>query len=105
MKTLAIDSFIKASFVRGWDTEHGGLFYFLDVEGESPVQLEWDMKLWWPHNEAMIALLMAYVATDDAKLLTHFAAVFDYSYSHVGCGRGSHCAGNTPAKHSQDTQQ
>ena len=83
LKTTAIDTFIKASFQRGWDAEHGGIFYFLDVDGESPVQLEWDMKLWWPHCEALIAFLMAYTATGDRQLLQQFATVFDYSYSRV----------------------
>ena len=45
---------------RGWDKEYGGLFYFRDVYGK-PVQEYWqDMKFWWPHNEAIIATLMAY---------------------------------------------
>lgn len=83
LKSLAIDKFILTSFNRGWDTKYGGLFYFLDVDGESPVQLEWDMKLWWPHNEAMIALLMAYIERRDADLLEKFSTVFNYCYSHV----------------------
>nr|KAG5711456.1 hypothetical protein BaRGS_025883 [Batillaria attramentaria] len=73
LQTTAIDSFIQASFKRGWDEQYGGIFYFLDVDGESPVQLEWDMKLWWPHCEALIAFLMAYSSTGDAKLLDNFA--------------------------------
>lgn len=28
-------------------------------------QLEWPMKLWWPHNEGMIALAMAYKVTGE----------------------------------------
>ena len=28
----------------GWDKKFGGLFYFLDIEGKPPEQLEWDMK-------------------------------------------------------------
>jgi N-acylglucosamine 2-epimerase len=44
---------------RGWDTEFGGLFYFRDLKG-LPVQEYWqDMKFWWPHNEAVIATLLA----------------------------------------------
>ncbi|KAK7102998.1 N-acylglucosamine 2-epimerase-like [Littorina saxatilis] len=82
LQTLAIDTFITTSFSRGWDPEFGGLFYFVDADGESPVQLEWDMKLWWAHNETMIAMLMAYTETGDTKLLANFATVFDYSYSH-----------------------
>lgn len=54
---------ITWSFEAGWDKDHGGLFYFLDAEGRSPVFLEWDMKLWWPHNEAMIAFAMLYEAS------------------------------------------
>ena len=34
------------SFEAGWDTEHGGIYYFLDREGYSPTELEWNMKLW-----------------------------------------------------------
>ena len=44
---------------RGWDKENGGMFYFVDVLGRPCEQLEWDMKLWWPQCEAMIALRLA----------------------------------------------
>ncbi|MEM1115242.1 MAG: AGE family epimerase/isomerase [Bacteroidota bacterium] len=49
---------VRASYRRGWDAEHGGLFYFLDADGHSPTQLEWSMKLWWPHCEALYAHLL-----------------------------------------------
>jgi N-acylglucosamine 2-epimerase len=48
------------SLERGWDEEKGGIFYMLDVENKPVMSLEWDMKLLWPHCEAMIALLYAY---------------------------------------------
>ena len=83
LKTTAINKFIVNPFLRGWDEKHGGLFCFVDVDGWSPTQLEWDMKLWWPHNEALIAFLMAYTATGEVQLLETFAKVFDWSYSHV----------------------
>lgn len=38
---------------RGWDKENGGMFYFVDVLGRPCEQLEWDMKLWWVHNEVL----------------------------------------------------
>ena len=79
----AIDKFIVRPFETGWDKKHGGLFYFLDVDGLSPTQLEWSMKLWWPHNEALIALLMAYTETGNELLLERFEEVFDYSFTHV----------------------
>ena len=30
----------------GWDQEHEGIYYFLDLQGHPPQQLEWDQKLW-----------------------------------------------------------
>ena len=44
----------------GWDKKHGGIIAFTDVSGKPPVQLEWDMKLWWPQCETMIAARLAY---------------------------------------------
>ena len=44
----------------GWDKEYGGLLYFIDCKGLPPEAYEHDMKLWWPHNEILIASLMAY---------------------------------------------
>jgi N-acylglucosamine 2-epimerase len=67
------------SLERGWDPEHGGIFYFLDVEGRQPVQLEWDMKLWWPHNEAIYAALLAYQLTGESRYENWFDKVLDWS--------------------------
>ena len=50
---------IDLSLKVGEDKKHGGLFAFVDAEGKPPVQLEWDMKLWWPQCEALIALRLA----------------------------------------------
>ena len=67
---------------RGWDQEHGGIFYFRDLHG-GPVQEYWhDMKFWWPHNEAILATLFAYRATGDAKYATWHRMVHDWSYQH-----------------------
>jgi len=43
----------------GWDEEYGGITYFMDSEGKPALPLESDQKLWWCHNEALIALLHA----------------------------------------------
>ncbi|CAL1531828.1 unnamed protein product, partial [Lymnaea stagnalis] len=82
LKQVALETFITESFNRGWDDEFGGLFYFMDADGRPPLQLEWDMKLWWPHNESMVAFLMAYKYTGEEKYLQQFAKVFDYAYGH-----------------------
>ncbi len=57
----------------------GGIIAFTDVEGKPPVQLEWDMKLWWPQCEAMIANKFAYNITKDEKYLKDFNALWDYA--------------------------
>lgn len=70
------------SLEMGWDKKHGGFLYFLDVEGRQPFQLEWDMKLWWPHNEAIYATLLAYALTGEKKYETWFEKILDWSLKH-----------------------
>lgn len=74
---LARDAFamMEGALDVGWDPEHGGLFYFLDADGFSPLQLEWSMKLWWPHCEAMIGTLIAWRTTGDARWWARFEEV------------------------------
>ncbi|RUS71156.1 hypothetical protein EGW08_021082 [Elysia chlorotica] len=81
LAALALD-IVSSSFRRGWDSRHGGLLSFIDLEDRPPTQLEWDMKMWWPHNEAMIAFLMAYKHTKDDGYLDKFGQVLDYSVKH-----------------------
>jgi N-acylglucosamine 2-epimerase len=67
---------------RGWDTEFGGIVYFLDVYGK-PVQEYWhDMKFWWPHNEAIIATLLAHELTGDAKYARWHQMAHDWAHGH-----------------------
>lgn len=73
---------IRNSHDLGWDKDHGGLFYFLDAEGYSPIQLEWSMKLWWPHTEALYAHLLAYRITGEEEDAERFQQVLDYTMSH-----------------------
>ncbi|KAJ3605406.1 hypothetical protein NHX12_027453 [Muraenolepis orangiensis] len=39
LQLKAINQFIELQFQRGWDKQHGGLFYFLDVDGHCPTQV------------------------------------------------------------------
>ena len=75
-------SILDWSFELGWDYDLGGLRYFVDVEGKPVQALEWDMKLWWPHNEMLIAFLMAYKHTNEQKYLDKYQLVHDYTFSH-----------------------
>jgi N-acylglucosamine 2-epimerase len=66
----------------GWDPKYGGILYFVDVEGRQPVQYEWDMKLWWPHNEAIYGTLLACSLTKDKKYEDWFERVLRWSLRH-----------------------
>jgi N-acylglucosamine 2-epimerase len=67
---------------RGWDQEYGGLFYFRDLNNK-PVQEYWqDMKFWWPHNETIIATLMAYLISGDSQYARWHQQVHDWSHRH-----------------------
>ena len=62
----------------GWDQEYGGLLYFIDCLGKPPEAYEHDMKLWWPHDEILIASMMIYRDTGDEKYLEWFEKTLDY---------------------------
>lgn len=66
----------------GWDKQYGGLLYFVDLEGKPPTRLEWDMKLWWTHSEALYALLLAYHLTSDVKYFNWFEQMHEWSFEH-----------------------
>ena len=72
---------IKGILNSGWDTEHGGIFYFMDILNRPKLELEWDMKLWWVHNEALVATLYAYRLTRDPVFLEWFRKIDDWSFS------------------------
>ena len=73
---------LNFSFELGWDYNEGGLRYFVDTEGKPVQALEWDMKLWWPHNEMLIAFLMAYKLTGEEFYLDRYKLVHEYAFSH-----------------------
>jgi len=66
----------------GWDSEYGGIFYFKDIKGNPPQQLEWDQKLWWVHIETLIALLKSYRWTGDSRCKDWFLKIHDYTWTH-----------------------
>ena len=70
------------SLAIGWDEQFGGIYYFRDVYGRPCEQLEHDMKLWWVHNEALIATLVAYKLTGDTKYAKWYDKLHDYSFGH-----------------------
>jgi N-acylglucosamine 2-epimerase len=72
---------IDWSMTLGWDAEYGGLPYFLDARGLPPTEYGHDLKLWWPHNEAIIATLLAWLMTRDEKYARWHRMVHDWAYA------------------------
>ena len=65
---------------RGRDETYGGLLYFVDAYHFPPEQYEHDMKLWWVHNEAVIASLMLYCHTGNDKYADLFREFTEYAF-------------------------
>jgi N-acylglucosamine 2-epimerase len=72
---------IKWHLELGWDKEYGGIFLARDAEGSVWAD-KWDTKIWWPHTEAIYALLLAYSLSRQDWCLEWFQRVHDYSFSH-----------------------
>ena len=64
---------------RGWDPVHGGIFYFRDVLGKPHPELSADMKLWWVHNEALNATLLAHLLTGERRYERWFERILSWS--------------------------
>lgn len=80
LKSLAL-RIIDWMWEWGWDEEYGGIFYFRDLTGKLVVQEYWhDMKFWWPHNEAEIALLLAWLTTGETRYRNRLEMLHDYQF-------------------------
>jgi N-acylglucosamine 2-epimerase len=66
----------------GWDDKYGGIFYFMDVKGHPPQQLEHDQKLWWVHLETLVALAKTYAYNQNPKAEHWFKKVHEYTWNH-----------------------
>jgi len=66
----------------GWDSEYGGLFLGIDAEGHRPFLANSDKKIWWPHTEALYALLLASRLTGESWCLEWYERIHDWSFRH-----------------------
>lgn len=73
---------VEGAMEFGWDREHGGLFYFQDVESRSGLALEANMKLWWVHAEALYCLLDCYARTGEKRWLDDLDRVAEWTFHH-----------------------
>jgi len=70
------------SWRQGWDDEFGGLLYYRDARGLPCTEYWHELKFWWPHNEAIIATLLAYQLTGDSRYATWHRLVHDWAHAH-----------------------
>jgi len=81
LQDAALD-ILRWSLDWGWDPQYGGLLYYVDIEGRPPEQLEWDMKLWWPHTEALVALTMARQVSPEPLWDDWYRRVHAWTWTH-----------------------
>lgn len=70
-----------ASLQHGWDQEYGGIRYLTNIDWTPTHGLEADLKLWWPHAEALYALLFGWLHTGRTDLREWYDKVHDYTFS------------------------
>jgi N-acylglucosamine 2-epimerase len=73
---------IRWHLERGWDPEYGGIFLGIDAEGHDPFLPHADKKLWWPHTEALYALLLAHRLTGEEWCAEWYDRVHEWSFAH-----------------------
>ncbi len=71
-----------ASLNHGWDEEFGGIRYVTNFDWTPTHDLGADLKLWWPHCEALYALLLAWAKTGRADVGRWYEKVHKYSFEH-----------------------
>ena len=83
---------VKKAFEIGWDHEFGGLYRYVDCDGGQPIGRKisdgyealicdtWDMKIWWPHSEALYTFLLSHELTKDSEFLSLYDQMHDYVF-------------------------
>lgn len=86
---------IEKAFDSGKDAEHGGILYYVDLDGLQPrgpvvteadakakpqYDKDWSNKLWWPHTEMLYGLMLAYAFTGKDSLLDKFEELHEYTF-------------------------
>jgi len=67
----------------GWDEKYGGgILYYVDCDKKPPEPIEHELKLWWPHNEALYSTLLAYYLTKDEKWCNWYERIHKWTFEH-----------------------
>jgi len=78
---IALD-ILNWSLERGWDKEYGGIFSFVDIKNKPSEKVEWDMKYWWPHCEALYALLLANYITGNKLYENWYEKIHEWTFKY-----------------------
>ncbi len=73
---------IRWHLEKGWDPEYGGLFLGIDAEGHPPFFPHADTKIWWPHTEALYALLLAHELTGERWCAEWYHRLHEWAFAH-----------------------
>lgn len=81
---------IRRHLELGWDKEFGGISLAVDAGGAATVGWDFaDTKIWWPHTEAMYALLLADRLCHEPWCMEWYNRVHEYSFGHfANTGQG-----------------
>ncbi|MBN2293471.1 MAG: AGE family epimerase/isomerase [Pirellulales bacterium] len=69
-----------AALEHGWDEKYGGIRYLTNYDWTPTHDLGADLKLWWPHSEALYALLLAWIHTGREDIGRWYENVHKYSF-------------------------
>ena len=73
---------IRRHLEAGWDPLYGGILHGIDAAGAEPFLPHWDKKVWWPHTEALYALLLAHALTGEDWCGAWYDTVDEWSFAH-----------------------
>jgi N-acylglucosamine 2-epimerase len=73
---------IRWHLEKGWDPEYGGLYLGIDAQGHPPFFPHADTKVWWPHTEALYALLLAHRLTGESWCEQWYDRLHKWSFAH-----------------------
>lgn len=79
---------IRRHLEAGWDPVYGGIFLGIDAAGGPPYTRNAEKKLWWPHTEALYALLAAWRLTGEEWCAEWYRKVHDWSFAHFPMPEG-----------------
>jgi N-acylglucosamine 2-epimerase len=71
---------IRWHIEKAWDAEYGGMFTFLDLDGK-PIRPD-SGKAFWPHGEALYALLLAHEYCGEQWCLDWYDKMHEWTFAH-----------------------